>query len=137
MPPKFAPQRYKQVGGDAKFYTNKEILVAEIERNNIPLPIQKTSTIDFSMISSPLILLLHPQGNWGIVSAELKRVDALGQYMDVVGALRADWLDNDDEDLRQLAILCEEMEPSRLYARYANKKLHKREHDFWTSDGRC
>ena len=89
------------------------------------------------MISSPLILLLHPQGNWGIVSAELKRVDALGQYMDVVGALRADWLDNDDEDLRHLAILCEEMEPSRLYARYANKKLHKREHDFWTSDDKA
>lgn len=86
------------------------------------------------MILGPIILLLRPQGYWGIVTAQLKRVDAYGQYMNVVGAMRADWLDSDNEDLRQLAILCEEMEPARLYDRYANKKLHKRENDFWASD---
>ncbi len=82
--------------------------------------------------SSPLILLLRPK-KWGIVAAELKRVDAYAQYMDVVGAMRSAWLGEDEEDLRRLAALCEEMEPSSLYARYANMKVHKRECDFWDS----
>ncbi len=87
------------------------------------------------ILTSPLILILRPQGRWGLIGAELKRVDSLGAFMNVTGALRAEWLTaEDDEDLRQLATLCEEMESSRLFTRYANRSTYRRESDFWSSE---
>ena len=87
------------------------------------------------MATHPLILLLRPQEHWGITAAELKRVDAYGTYMNVTGTVRAEWLDEDiQEGLRLLATLCEELERPRLFTRYANRKLYRRESDFWQSD---
>ena len=87
------------------------------------------------MSSLTIILIIRPQSHWGITSAELKRVDALGQYMNVLGAIRSEWMSEDDHsELRQLSSLCEEMESSYLFTRYANRKIYKRENDFWASD---
>ena len=77
------------------------------------------------------ILLIHPLKQFGIVTAELKRVAALSQYMMVEGTVRKEWLNTDKEDLRQLVTLCEELRPESIYAKYANKKVYRRMEDFW------
>ena len=83
-----------------------------------------------------MILTLRPQKHFGLVTAELKRVASLGQYMMVKGAVRSDWItesDEEQENLRLLATLCEEMELGNLYSRYANRKMFRHARDFWAS----
>ena len=77
-----------------------------------------------------IILILRPMEWFGIVTAELKRVTSLGQFMMVEGTVRSGRLDESQEDLRQLAMLCEELQHSSLYAKYANKKMFRHEEDF-------
>ncbi len=85
-----------------------------------------------------LILLLRPQGRWNIISSELKRVDAYGQYMNVIGAMRSEWLNNEENsELIKLATLCEDQETSTLFNRYANKRFFKNERDFWESEDKA
>ncbi len=82
---------------------------------------------------SAIILILRPQNHWGIVGAELRRVAALGRYMDAKTAVKPEWMDSDDP-LQQLANICEELQPGNIYTRYANKKTFRRMDDFWASD---
>ena len=42
-------------------------------------------------------------------------------------------MDIQQEDLHELAELCGELRPDSLYARYANKKVFRREEDFWAT----
>jgi len=81
----------------------------------------------------PIILILRPLEWFGIVGAELKRVVSLGQFMMVDGTVRSEQVDARQEDLHELAELCEELRPDSLYARYANKKVFRHEEDFWTT----
>ena len=74
-----------------------------------------------------------PRALFGIVGAELKRVASLGQFMMLEGAVRSQQLDSLEEELRQLAELCEELRPESLYARYANKKVFRHEEQFWAT----
>ena len=81
------------------------------------------------------ILVLTPQKYWGIIGAELKEVASLGRYMSVEHTMRSEWIDKKgDAELHEMASLCEQMLPYELYSRYANKKMFKRESDFWASD---
>ncbi len=70
---------------------------------------------------------------FGIVRAELKRVVSLGQSMTANGTVRSAQVDMQQEDLHELAKLCEELRPDSLYARYANKKVFRHEEDFWAT----
>ena len=81
----------------------------------------------------PIILILRPLEWFGIVGAELKRVVSLGQFMMMDGTVRSEQVDAQQEDLHELAELCEELRPDSLYARYANKKVFRHEEDFWTT----
>ena len=81
----------------------------------------------------PIILILRPLAWFGIVGAELKRVVSLSQFMMVDGTVRSDQVDIQQEDLHELAELCEKLRPDSLYARYANKKVFRREEDFWAT----
>jgi len=81
----------------------------------------------------PLILILRPQKWFGIMGAELKRVVSLGQFMMVDGTVRGCHVDIGQEDMHELATLCEALRPDSLYARYANKKVFRHEEDFWTT----
>lgn len=81
----------------------------------------------------PLILILRPQKWFGIVGAELKRVASLGQFMMVNGTVRSDQADAQQEELHELAALCEELRTDSLYARYANRKMFRHEEDFWAT----
>lgn len=83
-----------------------------------------------------LILVLRPLEWFGIVTAELKRVDSLGQYMAVLGAQRSEHVDPADDALRQLAVLCEELQPDWLYGKYAAKQVYRRAADFWATKDR-
>lgn len=81
----------------------------------------------------PIILILRPLEWFGIVGAELKRVVSLGQFMMMDGTVRSEQVDAQQEDLHELAELCEELRPDSLYARYANKKVFRHEEDFWAT----
>lgn len=81
----------------------------------------------------PIILILRPLEWFGIVGAELKRVVSLGQFMMMDGTVRSQQMDIEQEDLHELAELCEELRPDSLYARYANKKVFRHEEDFWAT----
>ena len=81
----------------------------------------------------PIILILRPLEWFGIVGAELKRVVSLGQFMMMDGTVRSEQVDIQQEDLHELAELCEELRPDSLYARYANKKVFRHEEDFWAT----
>ena len=81
----------------------------------------------------PIILILRPLEWFGIVGAELKRVVSLGQFMMMDGTVRNEQVDIQQEDLHELAELCEELRPDSLYARYANKKVFRHEEDFWAT----
>ena len=81
----------------------------------------------------PLILILRPLQWFGIMGAELKRVVSLGQFMMVDGTVRSDLVDAQQEDLHELATVCEELRPDSLYVRYANKKVFRHEEDFWAT----
>ena len=81
----------------------------------------------------PIILILRPLEWFGIVGAELKRVVSLGQFMMVDGTVRSEQVDIQQEDLHELAELCEDLRPDSLYARYANKKVFRHEEDFWAT----
>lgn len=81
----------------------------------------------------PLILILKPLGSFQITTAELKRVTAHSQYMMIEGTVRSEHVEAGQESLRRLAERCEELIPSRLYARYANKKMFRHEKAFWTT----
>ena len=83
-----------------------------------------------------VILMLHQQEHWGIVSAELKRIDSQSQYISVEGSVRSQRIPAEDKELHQLAILCEELMPSSLYVRHASKKVFRHEADFWASNDR-
>ena len=88
-----------------------------------------------SMYTNPTILILRPRQHWALVSAELRRVDSLGRYMETKGMVMSEHLtDEGQKDMRQLATLCEELQPESLYARYANKKVFRHQNDFWESD---
>ena len=88
-----------------------------------------------STISLPVILILRPQQYWAIVSAELRRVNTFGRYMEAKGMVRSEHLpDGSPEELRQLAALCADLQLECLYARYANKKVFRHQKDFWESD---
>lgn len=78
-----------------------------------------------------IILILRPLEWFGIVGAELKQVVSLSQFMMVEGTVRSEQTDIQQEDLRKLATLCEELRPDSLYVRYANKKVFRHEEDFW------
>ena len=84
----------------------------------------------------PLILVLRPQKWFGIVGAELKRVASLSQFMMVDGTVRSEQVDAQQEDLHELATVCEELRSDSLYARYANKKVFRHEEDFWATKER-
>ena len=86
------------------------------------------------MNSQPIILILRPQKQWGIVTCELKRVYSLGRYMSTEGNVQSNLLGDSQEPLRQLATVCEELTLASLYARYANKTMFKHAKDFWASD---
>ena len=80
-----------------------------------------------------VILVLRRQMAFEIVGAELRRVPELGRYMTPLPRLRSEQLQADDP-LHALVSLCEELLPGSLYSRFANKKLFKRESDFWATD---
>lgn len=82
---------------------------------------------------SNILLILRPLGQWDIVTAELRRVAALGRYMEPKAAVKAQWVDVDDDELRQLANVCEELQTDSIYTRYANKKVFRRTDDFWST----
>jgi len=87
-----------------------------------------------TMPSNPLILILHPQPYWAVVSAELKRVSSLGRFMSVLGTVRSELLTADSpEELRKLTELCADLQLENLYVRYANRKLFRQQKDFWES----
>ena len=86
-----------------------------------------------STTKAGIILLLHPLKWFGIVTAELKRVAALSQYMMVEGTVRKEWLQEGQENLRQIVSLCEELRPESFYTKYANKKVFRRMEDFWAT----
>ena len=79
----------------------------------------------------PTILILHPLNSFGIVTAELKRVMSLGRYMTVKGKVMRQYVDEEQEELKELVMLCEELTPDSLYAKYANKKVYRHTKDFW------
>ena len=81
----------------------------------------------------PTILTLKPLEWFGIVRAELKRVDSLGQFMMEHGTVRGEQVPVHEAALRELAILCGQLRPAHLYAKYANKKLFRHEEDFWAT----
>ena len=92
----------------------------------------------------PIILILRPLERlrvsepssgmgFDIVGAELKRVVSLGQFMMVDGTVRSTQVGIEQENLHQLAELCEQLRPESLYARYANKKVFRHEKDFWAT----
>ena len=86
------------------------------------------------MTEQHILLVLRPQPHFGIVGAELKRVGSLGQYMLARGTvIMANVGDDDPEELRQIATLCQELQPSSLYVRYANRKVFRHEKDFWAT----
>ena len=80
-----------------------------------------------------MILLLRPLPYFGLVSADLKRADTSGKYIDILGRQRRDQLNDADEIFQQLAGLCEELLPDSLYAKYANKSVYKRSELFWNN----
>ena len=67
------------------------------------------------------------------MGAELKRVVSLGQFMMVDGTVRSDQVDAEQEDMHELATVCEELRSDSLYVRYANKKVFRHEEDFWAT----
>ena len=79
-----------------------------------------------------ILLIIRPLPHWSLTGVELRRVAALGRYMEAKAAVRAEWAD--DEELRQLATLCEDLQADAIYTRYANKKLMRHTDDFWASD---
>ena len=81
----------------------------------------------------PMILILRPLEWFGIVGAELKRVSSLSQYMMVEGTVISDHIGADQKDLHELAMLCEQLRPASLYAKYANQKVFRHEKDFWAT----
>ncbi len=81
----------------------------------------------------PIILILRPLEWFGIVTAELKRVVSLGQFMMMDGTVRSEQVGIGQEELRELAELCEDLRPDSLYVRYANKKVFRHEEDFWAT----
>lgn len=81
-----------------------------------------------------MILILSPLKWFGIVVAELKRVDSYGQFMMVSGTVRSSQVDASQQpDLHELATLCEELRPDSLYVQYANSKMFRHEADFWAT----
>ena len=82
---------------------------------------------------APTLLILRPQKQFGIVTAELKRVVSLGQFMMLQGTVRSEQLSADSEWC-SLAKLCEELQLGNLYGRYANKKMFRHEKDFWETE---
>ncbi len=81
-----------------------------------------------------ILLILRPLGHWDIITAELRRVAALGRYMEAKAAVKAQWVDDEDDGLRQLATACEQLQADSIYTRYANKKLFRHVEDFWSAD---
>ena len=69
-----------------------------------------------STTKAGIILLLHPLKWFGIVTAELKRVAALSQYMMVEGTVRKEWLQEGQENLRQIVSLLNNSAPVRSIA---------------------
>ena len=74
------------------------------------------------------VLILRPQPYFGIVGAELKRVDSYSRYMMARGTIRMG-----GEVLGQIAAVCEELTPDNLFRRYANKKVFRRAALFWNT----
>ena len=81
-----------------------------------------------------IILILRPLPYWSLTGTELRRVAALGRYMEAKAAVKAEWVAEGEAELRQLATLCQELQTDNIYTRYANKKLMRRMDDFWASD---
>jgi len=80
----------------------------------------------------PMILVLRPTRCFSITTAELKRVGSLGRYMMVEGAVFVDA--TMPQAMHRLLTLCDELQPGRLYAQFANKKVFRHEKDLWASD---
>ena len=85
-----------------------------------------------------VILILRPQPYWNIVGVELKRVDAIGRYLSAERTVRPEDVRHTsgadaDEQLLRLSTLCYELRSESLYGRYANKKVYRREADFWNT----
>ncbi len=81
-----------------------------------------------------MILILRPLKGFGVVGAELKRVVSPGQHLaagETDGGGQAD--ETELAGLHELAALCEELRQENLFARYANKKVFRREEDFWAT----
>ncbi len=97
--------------------------------NKIRKPDDNDTVVDKQ--DMPIILILRPLQWFGIVMAELKRVASSGQFMMVDRTVRSAQVDMRQENLHELAELCEELRPDSLYARYANKKVFRHAEDFW------
>jgi len=85
-------------------------------------------------MADDMILTLRPQKHLGIMGASLSRALSFGRTLPPEGTLSSQLLDSSKTQLWQLAILCEEMQPTSLYVKYANKKMFRHEQDFWTTD---
>ena len=83
---------------------------------------------------SNILLILRPLGQWDIVTAGLRRVAALGRYMEAKAAVKAQWVDDEDDGLREIATVCEQLQADSIYTRYANKKMFRHVEDFWSAD---
>ena len=81
-----------------------------------------------------IILRIRPLKLFGIVTAELLRVASPGRFMIVEGTVHSQRVAQEQENLRQLALLCDELLPGNLYVRYANRKIFRHEKDFWETD---
>lgn len=83
---------------------------------------------------SNILLILRPLPYWSLTGAELRRVASLGRYMEPKATVRAQWVDEGDNDLRQLATVCEQLQLDSIYTRYANKKTFRHIEDYWSAD---
>lgn len=88
----------------------------------------------FAGIMEKMILILRPQQYWAVISAELRRTDSLGRYMELKGSIRSEQLtDSSLSELRKLAEVCASFQSENLYTHYANKKMFRHQKDFWES----
>ncbi|MCR5574810.1 MAG: hypothetical protein K6F78_08335, partial [Bacteroidaceae bacterium] len=70
-----------------------------------------------------IILVMRPFNSFGIVIPELKRVATLSRFMTIRGTVRSERVNNEEKELRQLVLLCEDQRPSNLFAKHVNNKI--------------
>ncbi len=80
-----------------------------------------------------IILVMRPFNSFGIVIPELKRVATLSRFMTIRGTVRSERVNNEEKELRQLVLLCEDQRPSNLFAKHVNNKIFKNEEELWAT----